>query len=187
MLHGRGGNIEIYQTESSPNLRELKLIATDEGPGITDNPNKLLQASITNHRRLRQENIDDIEGLGFRDIVIYPDEVILETNGKMFRRKGRNIKFPLPDAAADVDAEFRDVESDLKLEYIGASDVKQGVKWTLIWRDETRPPEIPDDSTESSGLLSHPDPGLSPIKHNPNRPEELRERRKSRRHAEKAL
>ena len=131
MNHGEGGTIEVYIITETDGTIKIEVIGVDHGDGI-DNPNELLQNSIRAHQRfirvINKEatlkatintmlNAGDLpeRGFGLRNIVIWPDTVVVESKGSGWEKAGKK-------------------ESDLMLKRTGISEIKVGTKISLGWR-----------------------------------------------------
>jgi len=127
MMHGRGGEIEIYYSESEEGLKKIEVVGIDRGPGI-DDPNVLLQDSIAIHRRIREhggpsQNLPpELKvGRGFRNIAVRPHGVRLESRGKPWIRVGDN----------DTNAAFVLDEAN---PHVAPGDY--GLRATLTWQEQ---------------------------------------------------
>lgn len=127
MNHGRGGDLEVYYIERLSILDAIELVAIDNGPGI-DNLNELLKRGKAAHKKARRVLEKRREewptGLGFRNIILLPDEVTIETKGKKWVKIGGKN------------------EKEVTLKLIGDSDVVEGAKITLTFdvvKDKTPP------------------------------------------------
>jgi len=127
MVHGKGGDVEVSYAEDEDGLRKLEAIGIDEGPGIKGNLNDLLQQAIENHKAYRAGQRHAI-GVGLRNIVLFPDKVVIETNGEKWVKRGEVLRFPLRRAEAER------IESELVLVHVGPSEeVKKGTRVTVTW------------------------------------------------------
>jgi methylase of polypeptide subunit release factors/anti-sigma regulatory factor (Ser/Thr protein kinase) len=129
MNHGQGGNIEVRCFKDVASLKKVEATGIDKGSGM-DNPNEFLQRSIVAHSKISAYGRGEIPlsevpegGRGLRDIVIFPDEVIIETKGKKWVRTGVT-------------------DEDMKFEYVGNSDIKKGMgtRIVLAWNYENTTP-----------------------------------------------
>lgn len=120
MMYGNGGSITINYTQEKNGIEAIEVIGIDAGEGM-ENPNELLQQSIRAYAKWVEYDIGTTEeeppphgGYGFRNIVIFPEEVIIETRGIKWIKVGTE-------------------EKDLALQRAGSSDIEKGTKITLIW------------------------------------------------------
>ncbi|NQU95641.1 MAG: hypothetical protein HQ549_05370 [Candidatus Omnitrophica bacterium] len=134
IMHGGGGNIEVRYTEDAGGSKKLEVIGIDEGPGM-ENPDALLQESI-NTDKTHRAWLDDgtiqrpDEGYGLRIIVIFPDNVTIETRGERWVKRGKCLRF------GEYSLEIvEEIESTLRLERVDAPDpvVEKGTRITLTW------------------------------------------------------
>jgi|GEM_PF-5330927 len=141
MRHGRGGEINVFTVVETDGTIKIEVICTDNGDGM-DNPDEFLKNSLRAHRQfiisgvLNAENLP-LGGRGFRNIIIYPDSVIIESRGRRWEKINRG-------------------ESDLVLKHTGDSGVRAGTKISLGWRLKGAPADRlsvspPASSADSRG------------------------------------
>ncbi len=76
MEHGRGGVIRVYAgRDKSGAITGLKIVAVDNGEGLTRDPNELVRDSI-------KAAEGALRGFGFKRIAFDPDHVVIESKGR---------------------------------------------------------------------------------------------------------
>jgi len=144
VMHGYDAKVDLHIRRYEDDSEKLEIEVTNKGEGI-ENPNTLLQKSLDFlSKRYGLRSMDDSApknytgGAGFGAMVLFPDEVIIESNGKKWVRVGSDDK-------------------NTKFEYAGESDVKRemGVRITLGWNRElhTRTADGQKDTAATTGNL----------------------------------